>query len=145
MTKPPTPVLARFWKKVAKTDTCWLWTDVPSRAGYGQIWSADIQGQVYAHRFSYELHKGPIPDGLVIDHLCRVRHCVNPDHLEVVTRAENNRRGLVRERRMAQAAAITHCKHGHEWTPETTRTSKSGRHCRTCDRNRYIGVAPPKA
>lgn len=75
----------------------------------------------------YEAFVGPIPDGLQIDHLCRVRHCVNPAHLEPVTIAENVRRG---------AAAQTHCKYGHEYTPENTVIHHGGRECRTCNRIR---------
>ena len=78
------------------------------------------------HRLSYEAFKGPIPEGMHIDHLCRVRNCYNPEHLEAVTQAENNRRmGLV----------ITHCKRGHEYTEENTihRKGNNGRRaCRTC-------------
>lgn len=86
----------RFWEKVEKTDTCWLWTGWGVRHnGYGLIWVADRRPtQQQAHRISYELHKGPIPAGLQIDHLCRNPACVNPDHLEPVTQSENVRRGL---------------------------------------------------
>lgn len=81
----------RFWAKVEKSDSCWLWTGAlfPSN-GYGAL---HLDGAaVPAHRVSYELNVGPIPDGLTIDHLCRVRACVRPDHLEPVTQAENLRR-----------------------------------------------------
>lgn len=84
---------ARFWAKVDKTETCWLWTAaIRRRSGYG-VFSHQARTML-AHRFAYELLVGPIPDGLVIDHLCRVRHCVNPDHLEPVTQRENLRRGM---------------------------------------------------
>jgi hypothetical protein len=86
-----------------------------------------------AHRVSYELHKGPIPEGLVIDHLCRVRHCVNPDHLRAVTHAVNILAGVGRG---ALHARKTHCVNGHEFTAENTRLCEGGRRrrCRTCDR-----------
>lgn len=66
---------------------CWLWQRSVDRGGYGAM------GKSTAHRYVYQLHRGPITSGLHIDHLCRVRHCVNPDHMELVTNAENCRRG----------------------------------------------------
>lgn len=74
---------------------CWLWTGATSPQGYGRF-NAGLREDarnVLAHRWSYEHHVGPIPDGLDLDHLCRVRHCVNPEHLEPVTRQENVQRG----------------------------------------------------
>lgn len=86
----------RFWAKVQKTDDCWLWTAsvLKKRGGYGQF--NDGSTMVRAHRFSWELAHGPIPTGLDIDHVCRVRRCVNPDHLRLATRKQNceNRSGL---------------------------------------------------
>lgn len=81
----------RFWAKVAKSDGCWQWMAARTPKGYGQF--APHRRHVYAHRYVYELVVGPIPEGLTIDHLCRNRGCVRPDHLEVVTRGENTRRG----------------------------------------------------
>ena len=83
-----------FWSRVEKTaDGCWLWTSTIVWNGYGQF-RIDNR-RVYAHRFAYEQVNGTIPAGLDLDHLCRVRRCVNPAHLEPVTRRENLRRGRV--------------------------------------------------
>lgn len=94
----------RFWEKVNKTGTCWIWTGAITSRGYGALRGDDGQ-LLLTHRFSYELHVGPIPDGLVIDHLCRNRACCNPTHLEPVTQWENITRGqLVRQARAEVSA-----------------------------------------
>lgn len=123
----------RFWLKVAKTDSCWLWFGKKSIWGYGRLNSSGKR--VAAHRVSYEIHKGRIPDGLTIDHLCRVRLCVNPSHLEAVTSKVNLLRG---EGACAKNARKTHCIRGHEYTHENTDNRHEGRRCRTCrvDRDR---------
>lgn len=116
----------RFWAKVKKTDECWLWTAAKIPAGYGRFGLAGKT--VYAHRVAYELLVGPIPEGLVIDHLCNVTSCVNPDHLRAVTSKENVARSGVYERN----ATATHCKRGHEFTPENTLVRPTQRQCREC-------------
>jgi hypothetical protein len=97
-----------------------------------------------AHRVSYEHYVGPIPKGLILDHLCRVTSCVNPSHLEPVTYAENTRRGLISALRhtwvnmpVHSSSRKTHCPNGHEYTEENTRVNKRGsRECITCTRVR---------
>ncbi len=79
-----------------------------------------------AHRVSYELHKGPIPDGLFIDHICRTRCCVNPNHLRAVTHAQNMAYGIVAQR--------THCNNGHLFSPENTSMHHGYRRCKECHR-----------
>lgn len=121
------PLEVRFWAKVDKTPTCWFWTGAINGHGYGHI---KIDGRMLgAHRVSYELAGRSIPEGLTLDHLCRVRHCVNPAHLEPVTRGVNSLRGVGP---LAQKARQTHCLRGHEFTPENTYVWKTGRICRAC-------------
>jgi hypothetical protein len=83
-------VESRFWPKVEKTDGCWFWTRATDTNGYGVFGVGGMQRS--AHRVAYELLVGPITDGLEIDHLCLVKNCVNPDHMEIVTHLENMRR-----------------------------------------------------
>jgi hypothetical protein len=117
----------RFSEKVvfAAANECWLWQGCRLSHGYGQTW--DGKRVVGAHRYAYERLVGPIPEGLTIDHLCRVRHCVNPAHMEPVTAGENARRGENPNR------AKTHCKYGHPFDAENTYVRASGgRECRAC-------------
>ena len=129
----PKPVADRFWAKVQKSDDpdgCWLWTAGKVPNGYGSFFLNSKT--VYAHRVAYELVKGPIPEGLQIDHLCRVRNCVNPDHLEAVTCRENLMRG---ECAASRKSKQTHCKRGHAFTPENTYVNSRGhRACKACHR-----------
>lgn len=111
----------RFWAKVQKTDGCWLWVGSRDRKGYGRF---NVGGAPQlAHRFSYELAKGPIPDSLTLDHLCMNSSCVNPDHLEPVTNEENLRRWR---------ATITHCPKGHPYDEINTYVWRGNRRCRVC-------------
>lgn len=113
---------------------CWLWTAATTGHGYGLIHAG---GRLqYAHRISYEMHNGPIPPGLDIDHLCRVRCCVNPDHLEPVTRKENINRGIVADVHRARHALTTHCPRGHQYDAENTYFNGTSRCCRACGRDR---------
>lgn len=120
--------LKRFAARVVVDGDCWLWAGEIGRSGYGYFY--EIKKHV-AHRWYYEQTVGPVPDGLELDHLCRVRHCVNPDHLEPVTHAENVRRGMVGDFWRQK----TYCRNGHEYSAENTYWSEStGRLCRTCQR-----------
>jgi hypothetical protein len=108
---------------------CWAWTGTKTAAGYGQMRVAGRRE--YVHRISYQLHKGAIPDGLAIDHLCRNRACINPEHLEAVHPKTNAMRGRAPG---ILAYWANRCFKGHEFTPKNTITTPSGhRRCRTCE------------
>jgi HNH endonuclease len=121
---------AKFFRYVVKTQQCWNWVGSKNKAGYGRLW---FSGEyVLAHRLSYELLRGEIPERLELDHLCRNPGCVNPDHLEAVTHAENNLRGISPP---AHNARATHCIRGHRFDADNTRYLAGGRRrCKTCDR-----------
>lgn len=118
----------RFRSKILEFRTHHIWIGCCGTKGYGKFW--DGERTTSAHRWAYEQKHGPIPDGLQIDHLCRIRWCVNPDHLEAVPLRENLRRGHGRTGRWR----MTHCSSGHEFTPENTYLDpRNGtRKCRTC-------------
>lgn len=129
----------RFWSKVEKTDTCWLWTAAKDPKGYGRI---NVGGYtMLTHRLAYELVVGQIPEGLQLDHLCRNPGCVNPAHLEPVTNYENSMRG---ESLNAQNARKEHCKRGHSLSGDNLYiTPTGGRNCKACrsaSRKQYYAV-----
>lgn len=131
----------RFWMYANPEPNtgCWLWSGSLTANGYGNI-GVDNR-RVLVHRFSYEKFVGPIGEGLEIDHLCKVRCCVNPDHLEQVTRLENVRRSSAgyykRTPENNKLVAKTHCPKGHPYSGINLWTSKTGaRQCRTCHRIR---------
>lgn len=132
-----TPIVERIADKFTVGDGCWEWTASRSTAGYGRVARGGRNGGwVNAHRVVYELLVGPIPEGLELDHLCRNRGCVRPDHLEPVTHAENTRRGK------GSGAALwvplppkTHCVRGHEFTESNVEHYNGHRRCKQCNRN----------
>jgi hypothetical protein len=139
----------RFWDKVliprhrggsAIEGACWLWVGAITSKGYGAYWLDGMSRQ--AHVVAYELMVGPVPEGLVLDHVrargCRCRNCVNPHHLEPVTDQENVRRGA-----SCNGVKDT-CRNGHPWTEENTictihpRLGYPQRKCQTCREERAM-------
>jgi len=123
-------IVDRFFDKVVfySDSTCWEWIGAKRRDGYGNFM---INGKmIQAHRYSYELYNGTLIQGLVIDHLCRHTSCVNPDHLDQISRKENVLRGI-------SPAAInyrkSHCNNGHPLSGDNLWVGKKGRRCKTCN------------
>jgi hypothetical protein len=120
----------RLWSRVVKTGSCWLWQGCVGSHGHGQLMYKTVRYQ--AHRVAYEEARGTIPEGLVLDHLCRQPRCVRPDHLEPVTNAENVLRGV------SQAALNVHKTHCHKGHPLAGANlmhrvrPADGRHFRNC-------------
>ena len=122
-------LLVRFFSKVKQTDNCWIWTGATSSKGYGTI---TVNNKTHStHRLSYELFKRLIPTGLTIDHLCRNKLCVNPDHLEAVTNKVNILRGIGLT---AINSRKTHCPRGHQFTGK--RDNLGSRICLICNRTK---------
>lgn len=140
--------VSRFWAKVNRDGPvhptlgtpCWLWTR-STRRGYGRARAPRGVGTEAAHRIAWMMLVGPIPEGLELDHLCRVRACVNPAHLEPVTHAENLRRGIRRD----VSVGKTHCKHGHEYTRANVYMHRGARYCVECHRIRHRAWLSRKA
>lgn len=127
--------LARLEAKIEFDESgCWLWTGYKHADGYGLV-KVDGKNRL-AHRVVYEMLVGPVPEGLELDHLCRVRACVNPDHVEPVTHAENMRRSD--SLRFGWHREVTHCPQGHAYDEANTyqRPDRPGRICRACGRER---------
>lgn len=123
----------RLWDKITVNCGCWVWVGAKSR-GYGQ---ASHAGRVqYVHRITYEAFNGAVPSGLELDHTCRNRACVNPLHLEPVSHRTNVVRGEAPAAAIRRHAQRTHCKRGHEFTPENTYQRPTGRECRQCWKQR---------
>lgn len=120
---PQKTAAERFWEKVEKTDSCWLWHGARMRTGHGRFY--DGNARIAAHRFSYTEMVGPIPEGLVLDHLCMNPPCVNPVHLEPVTSRENLARAVVAHRPM-------YCPQGHPYSEANTDNRNGRRYCIAC-------------
>lgn len=131
----PRPWIDRFAEKIALTDSgCIEWIASHNGVGYGTLTINRTGGKVLAHRFSYEWHVGPIPEGMQLDHLCRNTLCVNPEHLEPVTQRINTLRGTAPT---AVNAAKTHCDRGHPLSGDNlTFTPQGWRVCIACRRRR---------
>lgn len=145
-TRPPAE---RFIARVCAAPdlwSCWIWSGSTASGGYGRIFIRNGL-VVRAHRFAYELWRGPIPTGLVIDHLCRTRNCVNPLHMETVTHVENTMRGFSP---MAENKRLVTCLYGHPLSGDNLRVDKDDRgrprrRCRSCaarrEREREVSQA----
>lgn len=123
---------AKFWTKVDRSGSCWLWVGPLKKDGYG---IAAFDGRTrQVHRVAYELAVGSIPAKFTVDHLCRVRNCVRPEHLELVNGAENTRRA---QEANGTGQYATHCPQGHPYDEVNTYVDKRGfRYCKTCQRQR---------
>jgi hypothetical protein len=122
----------RFWAKVnnCPISGCWLWAGAIGGRGYGMSWNVRISD--YAHRMTFLALAGEIAKGLELDHLCRVRSCCNPAHLEPVTRLENVRRGMAGDHRRITCANMTHCKNGHARSEHAKANSAGHVRCKAC-------------
>lgn len=133
-------VVERLERHISSTedDGCWHWIGAHDSTGYGRCSKKTAGlGEQWAHRLVYRLLVGAIPDGFQLDHLCRVRDCVNPSHLEPVTHAENARRSPLMGAAYKARSAATHCVHGHPRTPDNLYIDKRGyTACLTCRRIR---------
>lgn len=145
MTRQPKPVIERLMAKVEiDSNGCWIWQGAKT-GGYGVIGMGPRgSGTRNTHRVAYEHHKGPIPEGLVLDHLCRNPPCCNPDHLEAVPQQVNVDRGLRR-----RGSTRSECRRGHAMTAENVVMESGHRVCRTCyearlERKRVKVRKPPK-
>lgn len=130
------PYVDQIMQRVDKSGDCWLWTGYVNESGYGMYSTPAVLGVTRngrAHCLVYELHRGEIPAGMVLDHLCRVRHCVNPDHLEPVTNQENIKRSPL--------AFRDKCTSGHPYTEGSFYLDRGARVCKQCKRDRAATYA----
>lgn len=135
----PTDLPERLASRIAVDDNrCWIWMGSITASGYGNAWVPGMRG-TRAHRITYELLVGPIPDGLDLDHLCRVRNCVNPTHLEPVTRRENLRRSPLLRKGVRAAKNCPTC--GIHLDSSTAYVYSDGsRVCRECKKSKVAAA-----
>lgn len=133
MPKEKIPLYERFWSKVEQASGCWKWRGATVHGGYGILNRGSRgEGLIRAHRYSYLLHYGVIPDGMYVLHKCDNPECTNPEHLYTGDAKQNMRD--VSERKRHPASRKTHCKRGHEYNEENTKWRGNKRECRACKR-----------
>jgi hypothetical protein len=124
------------WTYKDPNSGCWLWLGAANKDGYAKSENSAYPGETLGHRLSYLYHVGSIPDNKEIDHVCRVRCCVNPSHLEAILHVENVRIGENYWRKK------THCINGHEFTQTNARfvvsAGRKRRICKQCDAKRQF-------
>lgn len=130
------PTIIRFWQKVDTSGECWAWTGGRDKDGYGCIKLSRSRKQVGAHRYSYELFYGAIPDDAVICHTCDNPGCVNPAHLYAGTHKTNAEDKMARGRWRNGYVDADSCKHGHIFDEANTYRNDGRRVCRACSRRR---------
>lgn len=140
MAKPVRPYPVVFWERVQKTDGCWLWTGAQRKPQGKGGWGAyghfcPKRGvRYFAHRFSWELHFGPIPSGRMVCHECDNPTCVRPDHLFIGTQKDNMEDAKRKKRVRNQNSYVTECPLGHPYDKENTYVRNNKRHCKECGR-----------
>lgn len=127
----------RIWDKIVRIPEsgCWVWVGSISGRGYGEVWWKG--SKAFIHVLMHKLFVGDVPTGFEVDHLCKVRCCCNPNHLEAVTHAENVKRSSAWHHVVKKHKEATHCQRGHPWTKENTYIEPNGkRRCLECKRQR---------
>ena len=131
------PAMVRALALVDVDDGCWIWrgTTLGSRSKYGALWDYTMGRQRPAHRIFFEQFRGPIPDGLQLDHICRTPLCVRPSHLEAVTAQENTLRGMSPSARLHRDAICVrgHAMVGENLQPNGIKRGRRAYRCRTCE------------